>query len=168
MRIAKCLALPLVILMGSASLAATDSATWGNRMQEANRLDGEGRYNEAQTLYLAALEEAEKSEPADPRLAESLNNLAAHYFHRGKYAEAETLYRRALEAWKTSRGDVRQNLALTMNNLAALFRAQGRYGEAEPLYSGALRTLEQTSGPDSPAVSVTLNNLAELYRTRGA
>ena len=48
------------------------------------------------------VEEAQKS-GSQGRLAQSLNNLAAHYFHCGKYADAEPLYRNALEAWKAIR-----------------------------------------------------------------
>src|SRR5437660_1569800 len=92
---------PLILLLSCASLAATDQAGWQARMQEANRLDREGRYGEARSLYLAALGEAENSGSPYRRLGESLNNLAAHYFHCGKYADAEPLYRRALQAWKS-------------------------------------------------------------------
>ena len=48
-------------------------------MREANRLDREGYYGEAQSLYLAALRDAEKFGASDRRLAESLNNLATLY-----------------------------------------------------------------------------------------
>src|SRR2546427_12951907 len=92
---------PLILLLSGACFA--DSPDWQARMQEANRLDRAGRYSQAQILYLAALEEAEKSGSVDSRLGESLNNLGAHYFYCGKYAEAEPLYRRALEVWKTAR-----------------------------------------------------------------
>src|SRR5882672_11504438 len=128
-----CLVVPILVFGCFANSASAAAEDWQERMREANRLDREGRYAEAQKLYLAALEEAEKSGPADPRLAESLNNLAAHYFHTGKYAQAEPVYRRAIASWKTSRGDANRDLALTMNNLAALYRAQGRYSLAAPL-----------------------------------
>src|SRR6185369_1103821 len=106
---------PIILLLCGVSFAATDQAVWRERMQEANLLDREGRYSESRILYLAALDEAEKSGTADRRLAESLNNLAAHYFHCGKYAQAEPLYLRALNLWK-SLGPERRDLAVTMNN----------------------------------------------------
>src|SRR6476660_3417486 len=129
---------PLLLLLCGAGLAATDQSAWQARMQEANRLDREGRYGDARILFTAALDEAQKSGSTDRRLAESLNNLAAHYFHCGKYAEAEPLYRRSLEVWKELGTGEERNLAVTMNNLAALCRAQGRYREAETLYVEAL------------------------------
>src|SRR5439155_15206045 len=157
----------LILLLCGAGLAATDQATWRTRMQEANLLDREGRYGEARTLYLAAVAEAETLPSTDRRLAESLNNLAAHYFHCGKYAQAEPLYRRALELWKVLGAEEKHDLAVTMNNLAALYRAQGRYPEGESLYVEALRLLGQTSGAESVDAATGLNNLAELYRSEG-
>src|SRR5438552_1688330 len=126
--------IPLILLLYGAGPAATGQTAWQTRMQEANLLDREGRYGEARTVYLAALDEAEKFGSSDRRLAESLNNLAAHYFHCGKYAQAEPLYRRALDLWKGLGSAERRDLAITMNNLAALYRVQSRYSEAEPLY----------------------------------
>ncbi len=37
-----------------------------------------------------------EAQEQDPRLPESLKNLASLYYTQGKYAEAETLYQRAL------------------------------------------------------------------------
>src|SRR5258705_8168652 len=132
---------------------------WLTRMLEANRLDREGRYSEAQGLYLAALAEAEKSGPTGSRLAQSLNNLGAHYFHSGQYADAEPLYLRALEAWKAVRPEAPRDVALTMNNLAALYRMQGRLKEAEPLYLDSLHLMGHASGAGSLDVAVGLHNV---------
>ena len=148
-----------------AGLVTAGPPDWQARMREANRLDSEGKYAEAESLYLEALREAEKpaeekSSASDHRLAESLNNLAAHYYRRGSYAQAEPLYRRALEVWKSAGPGVAKDEARTMNNLAALYRAKANYSEAEPLYLRALRLLE----PDNAGV---WTNLAELYRAEG-
>src|SRR5262249_33489340 len=155
----------LILLLCGTGLAATDQTAWRTRMQEANRLDREGRYTEAHSLYAAALDEAEQFGSADRRVGESLNNFAAPSFQGGKYAQAEALSRRALDAWKGLGPVARRDLAVTMNNLAALHRAQGRYSEAEPLFLEALQLLEQSSGVESEDVATGLNNLAELYRS---
>src|SRR5579872_5123228 len=114
-----------ILLVCCASLAWAEQSDWQKRMQEANRLDHEGRYDEAQALYTASLAEAEDSGVTGRWLAESLNNLAAHYFLRGDYAAAEPLYRRALEAWKAGGADLQRDLGLTMSNLATLYRQLG-------------------------------------------
>src|SRR5580704_7224879 len=148
------------LLICCVTLAFAGQADWQKRMLEANRLDREGRYSEAQDLYVASLDEAEKSGATGRWLAESLNNLGAHYFLCGNYTQAEPLYRRALEAWKAGGPGLERDLAFTMNNLAALYRALARYAEAEPLYAAALPLLE----PDTAGI---WNNLAELYRSEG-
>src|SRR5215472_15819207 len=106
----------LSLLLICASLAFAGQPDWQARMLEANRLDRQGQYAQAEALYLASLDEAEKSGTAGRWLAESLNNLAAHYYLRGNYAQAETLYRRALELWKAAGAGFERDLAYTMNN----------------------------------------------------
>jgi len=133
----------IALLIYCASLAFAGQADWQKRMLEANRLDREGRYSEAHKLYIASLDEAEKSGATGRWLAESLNNLSAHYFLCGNYAQAEPLYRRALAAWKAGGKELERDLAFTMNNLAALYRALGRYAEAEPLYAAGLPCCER-------------------------
>src|SRR5450755_4012245 len=123
----KDLACPPLLMFCYATFVYAGQPDWQARMLEANRLDSEGRYSEAENLYAAALREAQKSPGPDRRLAESLNNLAAHYFHCGKYAEAEPLYLRSLEAWKAVGAEARRDLASTMNNLAVLYRAEARF-----------------------------------------
>ena len=56
----------------------------------------QGLYTEAETLFLAAIREAERFGSQDSRFAKSLHNLANAYYKQGKYAEAEPLYERAL------------------------------------------------------------------------
>ena len=78
----------------------------------------QGRYAEAEKLWLAALKEAEKFGPQAPRLATSLNNLALLYDTQGKYAEAEPLYKRALEIDEKALGPDHPSVAVSLNNLA--------------------------------------------------
>ncbi|MEE8199617.1 MAG: tetratricopeptide repeat protein, partial [Candidatus Acidoferrales bacterium] len=93
-----------------------------------------GRYAEAEKLWLAALKEAETFGGEDPRLATSLNNLAAIYDEQGKYAQAEPLYQRALAIREKTLGPELPELATSLNNLALLYDNQGKYAQAEPLY----------------------------------
>ena len=69
---------------------------WERAMSEGMVAYQQGRYAEAERLFKAALEEAEKFESQDPRLAESLSALAELYSTQSQYAQAEPLYRRAL------------------------------------------------------------------------
>ena len=104
----------------------------------------QGRYGEAEPLYLEALaiSKAELGQ-RHPNTASSLNNLAALYDSQGRYGKAEPLYLEALAIYKAELGERHPSTASSLNNLAELYRSQGRYGEAEPLY------LEATSHQES-------------------
>ena len=127
-----------------------------------------GRYDEAEPLYLAALE-MRKSLLGDshPDVAASLNNLAELYRSQGRYDEAEPLYVSALEIWKSLLGDSHPNVATSLNNLAVLYRSQGRYDEAEPLFVSALEMRQSLLGDSHPSVATSLNNLAVFYAYQG-
>ena len=77
----------------------------------------QGNYTEAEKLFVAALKEAEKFGPQDPRLATSLNNLANLYNTQGKYGEADPLYKRSLEIWEKALGPDHPSVATSLENL---------------------------------------------------
>jgi len=126
----------------------------------------QARYAEAEELYLAALEEAEQFGDQDPRLADSLNNLAFSYHGQGKYVEAEPLYQRALEI-NEALGREDPSTAINLNNLAELYLRQGKYAESEPLYQRALAIYEKILGPDDPKLANLLEDYAALLRQTG-
>ena len=78
-------------------LAVAEPKTWKDYSAAGKSAYQQGRYTEAEKLSEAALKVAEGFGPQDPRLATSLNNLAALYNAKGKYAEAELLHERAIQ-----------------------------------------------------------------------
>ncbi|MEG4406363.1 tetratricopeptide repeat protein [Microcoleus sp. MON2_D5] len=128
----------------------------------------QGRYSEAEPLYLQALEIDRRSLPEDhPGLATHLNNLAELYRHQGRYSEAEPLYLQAVEIDRRSLPKDHPSLAIRLNNLAGLYRSQGRYSEAEPLYLQVVEIDRRSLPEDHPSLATHLNNLAGLYRSQG-
>ncbi|MEE8176619.1 MAG: tetratricopeptide repeat protein, partial [Acidobacteriota bacterium] len=125
-----------------------------------------GDNTEAEKQFLAAVGEAENFGPKDPRLAQSLNNLAGLYNSQGKYAEAEPLYRRALAIAEAILGPEHPNVAPGINNLGALYLAQGKYAEAEPLFQRSQAIWEKALGPEHPDVALSLGNLASVYQAQ--
>jgi general secretion pathway protein A len=105
--------------------------------------------------------------PRDPKLANSLNNIANAYRTQGKYEEAEANYKRAATILENSVGSHHPNLATVLNNLAVLYRKQSKYQEAESLYRRALAIVEKALGPENRNVAMSLNNLALLYQKQG-
>jgi tetratricopeptide (TPR) repeat protein len=128
----------------------------------------QGKYNEAEPLYLRSLSIYEKQLGEDhPHVATSLNNLALLYRNQGKYEEAELLFLRSLSIMEKQLGENHPDVAASLNNLALLYDSQGKYNEAESLYLRSLFIREKQLGENHPDVATSLNNLAELYRNRG-
>ena len=124
----------------------------------------QGRYKEAEPLYLRALEITKcLLGEENPSVATSLNNLALLYYSQGRYKEAEPLFLQALEITKCLLGEENSYVATSLNNLALLYHSQGRYKEAEVLYLQALDMRKRLLVESHPDVAQSLNNLALLY-----
>jgi tetratricopeptide (TPR) repeat protein len=144
---------------------ALDLATCLYRM--ANLYYEQGRYAEAEPLYLQSLEMRQQHLGNHHlNVAESLNDLATLYQEQGRYAEAELLFMQSLSIFEQQLGVDHSNVAISLNNLALLYSLQGRYGEAEPLYVRSLSMREQQLGANHSDVAISLNGLARLYRSQ--
>ena len=102
-----------------------------------------------------------------PRIASSLNNLAALYRSQGKLSEAEPLYQQALAMRQRLFEGDHPDVASSLSNLAALYNYQGKLSEAEPLCQQALAMKQRLFPGDHPDVAQSLNNLAYLYKIQG-
>lgn len=157
------------------SLAIKEKAYGPDHPDVASRLyglaklyDAQGRYKEAEPLFLRSLAIYEQSYgPDHSSLANMLNSLAGLYWHQGRYGESEKLYLRSLAIYEKAYGPESLGVASAIGNLAWLYKTQGRYGEAEPLYLRSLVIKEQAYGPDHPNVANSLIGLAQLYETQG-
>ncbi len=119
--------------------------------------ESQGRYEEAEPLYLQALELCKRLLGDNhPDVATSLNNLALLYESQGRYEEAEPLYLQALELRKRLLGDNHPDVATSLNNLALLYETQGKLEDAERLAQRALKIYQTTLGNNHPH---TLNSL---------
>ncbi|MBD2255270.1 tetratricopeptide repeat protein [Nostoc parmelioides] len=134
----------------------------------AGLYDSQRKYDQAESLYLQALELRQRLLGDNhPDVAESLNNLAGLYSFQGKYDQAEPLYLQALELRQRLLGDNHPDVAESLNNLAGLYSSQGKYDQAEPLYLQALELRQRLLGDNHPDVAESLNNLAGLYSSQG-
>ncbi|MTJ37502.1 tetratricopeptide repeat protein [Dolichospermum sp. UHCC 0406] len=134
----------------------------------AGLYESQGRYNDAEPLYLQSLD-IRKHQLGDdhPFVASSLNNLAGLYESQGRYNDAEPLYLQSLDIRKHQLGDDHPDVATSLNNLAGLYESQGRYNDAELLFLQSLDIKKRQLGDDHPSVASSLNNLAALYRVQG-
>jgi len=139
---------------------------WEKNISAGRKAVQQVDYAEAERLFLAALEEAEKLGLQDPRLATSLLALGEVYHFQGRHAQAEPLYQRSLAIREKSLGPEHPDVAGSLNDLALLYEDQGRSTAAESLYKRAIAIWENTLGPEHPNVAGSLHNLAELYRAQ--
>jgi tetratricopeptide (TPR) repeat protein len=131
-------------------------------------VDGLGRHDEAEAMYLRALATFERVYGPDHyEIAVNLNNLAGVRQAQGRLVDGEALYRRALTIKETLLGSEHPDVALTLNNLALLLDAMGKTSEAEPLYERALQILRARLDPRHPKVVACAKNYAGLLRDAG-
>jgi Flp pilus assembly protein TadD len=130
--------------------------------------DSQGRYNDAEPLYLQSLDIRKRQLGNDhPDVATILNNLAGLYESQGRYNDAEPLYLQSLDIRKRQLSNDHPDVATSLNNLAQLYYSQGQYNDAEPLYLQSLDIRKRQLGNDHPDVAQSLNNLAQLYYSQG-
>jgi tetratricopeptide (TPR) repeat protein len=92
--------------------------------------ENQGRYDEAEPLYLTTLETQERVLGDDhPNTLASMNALAGLYRAQGRYDEAEPLYLETLEARKRVLGDDHPDTASTLYGLACLEALRGERGK---------------------------------------
>ncbi|MFO5529333.1 MAG: tetratricopeptide repeat protein, partial [Cuspidothrix sp.] len=96
-----------------------DVATSLNNL--AGLYDSQGRYNDAEPLYLQSLDIRKRQVGNDhPDVATSLDNLALLYYSQENYLKAEDLAQQALVSYQQKLGDEHpntQNAALTVKSL---------------------------------------------------
>ena len=137
-----------------------------NNMGELCRI--QGKYEEAVSMYKAALEAFEETVgPNHYIIANSLNNLALTYHALKKYEEAESLCVRALAIREQQLGLEHPRTVDTLHNLVAIYASQGKFEQAEPLWVQQLEIYEQILGPEHPVTANTLSSLAAYYRDQG-
>ena len=142
------------------------SDEWKRLVEEGNNSYENGKIPEAELKFLDALKEAETFGEEDPRLALTLNNLAAMYHEQGKYTMAEPHYKRALDIRTKIHGETHADIALNHHNLALLYSARRMYPVAEKHYKQALEMREQLFGKDAVELVPTLQYYAQLMKVQ--
>ena len=127
----------------------------------AESLRAQGRYREAEPLFLRALALGPTSRST------LLSNLGGFYRDQNRYAEALWRLSQALRLEESREKPSRAELVSLWNNIAELYRFQGDTREAERFYGKAVAAAREVFGPDHSRLGTMLNQLAELYREQG-
>jgi Tfp pilus assembly protein PilF len=119
---------------------------------------------EAEEFLATALAEAEKFKRGDPRLLESIINLANAYFHMGKVAEAEQMSRYGLNIAEALFGSTHLETARVLHNLGCYQSAQHKQSEACDNLERALEIRQKVLDGNDPEVKATLSELDKTRR----
>jgi tetratricopeptide (TPR) repeat protein len=93
----------------------------------------QGKFADAESQFRLAVQEAEPMDAKDPKLANSLNNLANCLRQQGKFPEAEEHYKRAIEVRQKAMGPLHKDLIGIYDNYAKLLKVTGREAEAKKM-----------------------------------
>ena len=147
--------------------SAGQEAEWRTTMDQAIRAHLNSNQAAAERLLLHAIALAEKLQPQDQRLTQSLVGLSSVYFEQGRFHEAEPLLQRAIEIDKAVLGPRHLDVAAHSNALGLVYARRNENDKAEPLYREALGIFEEHLGPDHGHVGMVLRNLAGLLMIEG-
>ncbi|GMH19406.1 hypothetical protein Nepgr_021247 [Nepenthes gracilis] len=128
----------------------------------------QGKLDEAQKLFLLAVEEAKEGfGECDPHVASACNNLAELYRVRKVYDKAEPLYLQAIKILEESFGtdDVRVGAAL--HNLGKFYLMQRKLEEARVCYERALKIKGRVLGHGHPDYADTMYHLGTVLYLQG-
>ncbi len=128
----------------------------------------EGRYRDAESLYLEALHLMEAGHfHESPEAVTTLNNLAEMYRSGGEAARGERHARESVALAGRVFGAEHPAAADGLHTLAAICRDLGRPEEALELYGRARRLIEKSAGPRDPRLVANLANTAEVRMAQG-
>ncbi|MGH9551857.1 MAG: tetratricopeptide repeat protein, partial [Terriglobales bacterium] len=116
----------------------------------------------AESMWLAAMEEATDFTDTDPRLAHTLESLAEVYYRRGNLDMASRYCQRVLDVCEKTLGPEHPDIGVLAHNLAMLHHMQCRFMEAEPLYKKAMTVRTKALGSKHPEVMRLLEGYADL------
>jgi len=121
-----------------------------------------GALGEAESMWLAALEEAEDFPENDSRRAVTYEGLSEAYFRQGKNKDAEATCRRLLSLYRRVHGPDHIDVGITSSNLAMLLHMSHNYADAEPLYKQSIAIKTKVLGANHPDVMRLLEGYADL------
>jgi non-specific serine/threonine protein kinase/serine/threonine-protein kinase len=124
----------------------------------------QGRYDEAEPMFLRALELRRRIHgPRHYQVALSLHNTAVLYSAQHRYDEAIQSLEESISISEEVLGPDHPEVADSRSALASMLRDVGRADEAEPVAQRALEILEARKGPDHVATSLARANLGRIY-----
>jgi tetratricopeptide (TPR) repeat protein len=143
------------------------SKLWEKYKAQGHTAVERGQYDEAESLFHGAIEQAELIGSLNPRLADSLNELGILYANQHKYAQAEPVFQRALGVSVAALGPDHPDVATILRNMGILKASLQQYAEADLLLSRSLSLTDRILGHEHPIVAVTMRTIALFQVIQG-
>jgi len=137
---------------------------WQQYIEAGTKEYGQRHFAEAESLFAAALNEADHFPENDPRLDTTLGKLAQTHMTLDKYDQAQQLHERILQMREQSLGPDHLDVGRTVYTLGILCDRQDMLDEAESYYKRSLAIFEKHLGPEDEHVYHCLRRLAWVYR----
>ncbi len=130
--------------------------------------DNQGKYEEAEPLYIKSLKISEEVLGTNhPSTADSYNNLAGLYDNQGKYEESESLYIKSLKIREEVLGTNHPDTATSYWWMAIINENKNDYKNSEQLYLKALKIYETVLGVEHPKTVSIKKYLKKLHEKIG-
>ncbi|CAB4304269.1 unnamed protein product [Prunus armeniaca] len=130
--------------------------------------DGSGKLEEAEKLFLLALQEAKEGfGERDPHVASACNNLAELYRVNKAYNKAEPLYLDAISILEESFGPEDIRVGSAFHNLGQFYIVQRKLEEARICYERALKIKARVLGLNHTDYADTMYHLGTVLHLQG-
>ena len=123
-------------------------------------LEEQQRYEEAESMYVAALDIMEAIDPEHTEVASTLASLGRLYTAQGRLEQSDSVLRTSLEIYRARLGPAHVWLGLTLNELGVVAARRREYASAEQYFRESLEIQERALGPDHPEIAVAVNNIS--------
>ncbi|XP_009370548.2 kinesin light chain 3 isoform X1 [Pyrus x bretschneideri] len=128
----------------------------------------QGKLEEAEKLFLSALQEAKEGfGEREPHVASACNNLAELYRVNKAYNKAEPLYLEAISILEESFGPEDIRVGVAFHNLGQFYIAQRKLEEARTCYERALKIKGRVLGLNHSDYADTMYHLGTVLHLQG-
>jgi tetratricopeptide (TPR) repeat protein len=152
------------VALGSVPAQADE---WDRLTKLGDQQSVSGNYSAALTLYRQALKIAESADPADPRLAATLDYLGNIYGNLGNWQESERQFRRALGLMESIAGRESIGYGLLQLDLGTMYGNSGRTDRAERPLRDALAILMRVLPANDTRIAIARGSYATVMMQRG-
>ncbi|XP_059640770.1 uncharacterized protein LOC132282943 [Cornus florida] len=128
----------------------------------------QGKLEEAEKLFLSALQEAKEGfGERDPHVASACNNLAELYRVKRAFDKAEPLYLDAIKILEESLGQDDIRVGVALHNLGQFYLVQRKLEDARVCYDRALKIKRRVLGPVHSDYADTMYHLGTVLYLQG-